>query len=252
MLGSFNDVTDLKRAEALLRQENVALGQRVEDRTQERDRIWQLSQDMLGVADNDGVWLSVNPAWTAILGWTAAEIVGRTSRWLQHPDDLVRTQQGRDKLKAGKALYGFENRLRTRDGSYRTIHWTAIPYQGRTYGVGRDVTDERVKSQALAETEAALRQSQKMEAVGQLTGGVAHDFNNLLTVIRVARSTCCKRPDLAEERRARYVDAISDTAERAAKLTGQLLAFARRQALKPETFDVGDSVRDARARCSAR
>ncbi len=68
MLGSVNDVTDLKRAEALLREENVALGQRAEDRTQERNRVWQLSQDMLGIADADGVWLSVNPAWTRILG----------------------------------------------------------------------------------------------------------------------------------------------------------------------------------------
>ena len=79
-----------------------------------------------------------------------------------------------------------------------------------------------------------------MEAVGQLTGGVAHDFNNLLTIIRSLGGLCCAAPDLAEERRARYMDAVSDTVDRAAKLTGQLLAFARRQALKPETFDVGE------------
>lgn len=93
-----------------------------------------------------------------------------------------------------------------------------------------------------AETEEALRQAQKLEAVGQLTGGVAHDFNNLLTVIR---SSCdlLKRPNLDAERRARYVAAISDTVDRAAKLTGQLLAFARRQALRPEVFDAGESVR---------
>ncbi len=90
--------------------------------------------------------------------------------------------------------------------------------------------------------EDALRQSQKMEAVGQLTGGVAHDFNNLLTVIRSA-TDLLKRPDLSAERRQRYIDAISDTADRAAKLTGQLLAFARRQALKPEIIDVGQSLR---------
>ena len=242
MLGSINDVTNLRRAEALLREENVTLGQRVEDRTQERDRIWHLSQDMLGVADADGVWLSVNPAWTAILGWTAAEIIGRTSCWLQHPEDLAHNQQGRDKLKAGKALYGFENRLRTRGGGYRTIYWTAIPYQGRTYGVGRDVTDERKQNRVLAETEEALRQSQKMEAIGQLTGGVAHDFNNLLTVIG-SSIDLLKRPNLAEERRARYITAISDTVERAARLTGQLLAFARRQALRPETFAACDAIR---------
>jgi signal transduction histidine kinase/CheY-like chemotaxis protein len=84
----------------------------------------------------------------------------------------------------------------------------------------------------------ALRQSQKMEAIGQLTGGIAHDFNNLLTVIR-GSTDVLRREGLSEERRRRYIDAISDTADRAARLTGQLLAFARRQALRPEVFDAG-------------
>ncbi|WP_342153259.1 ATP-binding protein [Methylorubrum sp. SB2] len=90
--------------------------------------------------------------------------------------------------------------------------------------------------------EQDLRQSQKLEAVGQLTGGVAHDFNNLLTIIR-SSVDFLRRPDLPEDRRKRYMDAVSDTVDRAAKLTGQLLAFARRQALKPEVFDVGERLR---------
>ncbi len=90
---------------------------------------------------------------------------------------------------------------------------------------------------ARQEAEDALRQAQKMEAVGQLTGGVAHDFNNLLTVVQSSLDLM-RRPNLSEERRARYVDAIEDATNRAVKLTGQLLAFARRQALKPEVFDV--------------
>jgi PAS domain S-box-containing protein len=91
-------------------------------------------------------------------------------------------------------------------------------------------------------TEELLRQSQKMEAVGQLTGGVAHDFNNLLTIIR-SSVEFLRRPELPEERKQRYLAAVSDTVERAAKLTSQLLAFARRQALKPEVFDVGPRLR---------
>ena len=91
------------------------------------------------------------------------------------------------------------------------------------------------------EAEEALKHGQRLEALGQLTGGVAHDFNNLLTVIR-ASVDMLRRPHLPEERRLRYVDAISDTVGRAAKLTAQLLAFARRQTLKPEVFDVGKSV----------
>ncbi|MHC2434131.1 hybrid sensor histidine kinase/response regulator [Bradyrhizobium sp. USDA 4451] len=93
------------------------------------------------------------------------------------------------------------------------------------------------------EAEEALRHGQRLEALGQLTGGVAHDFNNLLTVIR-ASVDMLRRPDLPEPRRQRYIDAISNTVNRAAKLTtNQLLAFARRQTLKPEVFDASQNVR---------
>ncbi|WP_158812756.1 hybrid sensor histidine kinase/response regulator [Methylocapsa sp. S129] len=98
---------------------------------------------------------------------------------------------------------------------------------------------EEMARRELAEDQ--LRQAQKMEAVGQLTGGIAHDFNNLLTVIR-SSIDLLRRPDLADDRRRRYLDAISDTTTRATKLTGQLLAFARRQALKPEAFNIVDNV----------
>ncbi|WP_455991107.1 ATP-binding protein [Methylorubrum extorquens] len=104
--------------------------------------------------------------------------------------------------------------------------------------------EERVEERTsqLAETEAVLRQSQKLEAVGQLTGGVAHDFNNLLTIIR-SSVDFLRRPDLPDERKTRYLNAVSETVDRASKLTSQLLAFARRQTLKPETLDVGARLR---------
>ncbi|TFY93121.1 response regulator [Pseudomonas nabeulensis] len=100
--------------------------------------------------------------------------------------------------------------------------------------------EQRVEERtiALTQAEAALRQSQKLEAIGQLTGGVAHDFNNLLTIIR-SSVDFLRQPGLSEERRQRYMGAVSDTVERASKLTSQLLAFARRQPLNPEVFDVG-------------
>ena len=124
---------------------------------------------------------------------------------------------------------------------------------GRVFERSRAVADLRQLNETLEQRVAergreleaaneALRQSQKMEAIGQLTGGIAHDFNNLLTVIRGSADLLRKR-DLGAEKRRRYLDAISDTADRASKLTSQLLAFARRQSLKPERFDVAVRIR---------
>jgi signal transduction histidine kinase/CheY-like chemotaxis protein len=103
-----------------------------------------------------------------------------------------------------------------------------------------NATLEQRVAEAVAErsrAEETLRHAQKLDAIGQLTGGVAHDFNNLLTVIR-SSADLLRRHDLDEVRRRRYLDAISETADRAAKLTSHLLAFSRRQALSPKVFDV--------------
>jgi GAF domain-containing protein len=105
----------------------------------------------------------------------------------------------------------------------------------------RGAADLRNAQAALKAHEVVLMQSNKLETIGQLTGGVAHDFNNLLTVIRSAVDFL-RKGDLTEDRRARYVKAISETVDNASKLTEQLLAYARRQTLQPEVFDVGGQM----------
>ena len=141
-------------------------------------------------------------------------------------------------------VWGEDELAFVRDIAERTLIATERRRAEHTVNALASSLEEQVvaRTAELRTAEDALRQSQKMEAVGQLTGGVAHDFNNLLTVIRSA-TDLLKRPDLSDDRRLRYIDAISDTADRAAKLTGQLLAFARRQALKPEVIDVGQNLR---------
>ncbi|BAQ47639.1 MULTISPECIES: hybrid sensor histidine kinase/response regulator [Methylobacterium] len=219
-----------------------ALERRIAESTAEHDRVWRNSRDLLVVVGVDGVFRAVNPAWKAILGHDPAEVVGRSFQEFIWPEDDVVTRTALSYAAAADDLTAFENRYAHRDGTPRWISWHTAAEGNIVYAYGRDVTAEKERAAALAEAEEALRQSQKMEAVGQLTGGVAHDFNNLLTIIR-SSVDFLRRPDLPEARKARYLDAVSDTVARAAKLTGQLLSFARRQALRPETFDVIERLR---------
>nr|WP_280137560.1 PAS domain-containing protein [Aureimonas sp. AU40] len=144
-----------RAAEHKLRDLNAELERQVAAQTAERDRIWQLSGDMLGVADDRGVWLSINPAWTRTLGWQQDEIVGRTSQWMEHPHDVAKTRSEIDHLAAGRQTFEFENRFRSKDHGYRTLSWTAVPENGLLYCVARDVTDERAQAAAIAEQTAA-------------------------------------------------------------------------------------------------
>ncbi|WP_458351517.1 PAS domain-containing protein [Methylobacterium amylolyticum] len=242
MIGAMLDLTEQKRVEAALRRLNETLEAQVRERTRDRNALWQLSTDIMLRSTFAGVIAAVNPAWTEVLGWHEDELIGASLFDLVHPDDLARTRETAQQVSEGITHARFDNRYRHKAGGYRWISWAARPGDGLINAVGRDFTVEREREEALRQAEEALRQSQKMEAVGQLTGGVAHDFNNLLTIIR-SSVDFLRRPELPEARKTRYLDAVSDTVDRAAKLTGQLLAFARRQALKPEVFEVGARLR---------
>jgi PAS domain S-box-containing protein len=257
LIGAHSDVTEQVLVEQALRRSeeryrsladqlahlNATLAQHVEEKTRERDRIWNVSQDLLLVADPDGIWRTVNPAWTRTLGWSEAELLDRTSEWLEHPDDRGTTGAQIAKLSSKEPTVRFENRLRHKDGSYRWLSWTRVLDAGHVYAVVRDVTAEKAAAEQLKATEEALRQSQKMEAVGQLTGGIAHDFNNLLTGI--VGSLDLLKTRLRQGRTdgvTRYIDAAMTSANRAAALTHRLLAFARRQPLVPKSVDADQLV----------
>jgi PAS domain S-box-containing protein len=257
LVGAHTDVTEQIVADLALRQSeelhrkladqlaelNATLAQRVEEKTRERDRIWNVSQDLLVVADRNGVWRTVNPAWTKTLGWSEAELLNRTSEWLQHPEDSAVTRTEVSKLIQGNQTVRFEARFRHRDGSYRWLSWTGVPDQDHIYAVARDVTAEKAAAERLKATEEALLQSQKMEAVGQLTGGIAHDFNNLLTGIVGSLDLLQTRLNQGRtDNVARYINAAMTSANRAAALTHRLLAFARRQPLIPKGVDANQLV----------
>jgi hypothetical protein len=257
LVGAHTDVTEQIVADLALRQSeerfrkladqlaelNATLAQRVEEKTRERDRIWNVSQDLLVVADRNGVWRTVNPAWTKTLGWSEAELLNRTSEWLEHPGDGGLTRADVNNLIQGNLTVRFEGRFRHKDGSYRWLSWTGVPDQDHIYAVARDVTAEKAAAERLKATEEALLQSQKMEAVGQLTGGIAHDFNNLLTGIVGSLDLLQTRLNKGRtDNVARYISAAMTSANRAAALTHRLLAFARRQPLIPKSVDANQLV----------
>ncbi|HEX4766278.1 MAG TPA: PAS domain S-box protein [Lichenihabitans sp.] len=238
-IGTNTDIEDQKAAAQQLARLNETLEQQVAERTADRDRMWRLSTDLMLVAAFDTTVVAVNPAWTTTLGWSEADVVGRSFMGLVHPDDHAATLAEMGKLGGGLTTFSFENRARRKDGTYCTLAWTAVPDEGFIHAVGRDVTAEREAADALRSAEEQLRQSQKMEAVGQLTGGLAHDFNNLLAGISgslemmQARLSQGRLNDLE-----RYVGAAQGAAKRAAALTHRLLAFSRRQTLTPKATDV--------------
>ncbi|WP_121120025.1 hybrid sensor histidine kinase/response regulator [Croceibacterium ferulae] len=227
----FKDISQRKAAEIALKERNDTLAERVEERTRERDRVWRLSSDLMGVCRADGRLHTVNAAWTAMLGWTEEELLQGNFVELIHPDDRDAMRAEFARLEKGEAAAHFENRFRCRDGSYRLISWATASEAGLFYSIGRDKTERR-------KIEEQLRQSQKMEAVGQLTGGLAHDFNNLLTGISGSLEMMAIRIEQGRIGELEKYNAVAQAAaKRAAALTHRLLAFSRRQTLDPKHVD---------------
>ncbi|MBL6081123.1 PAS domain S-box protein [Belnapia sp. T18] len=201
----------------------------------------------------------VNDAFLRMTGFSREEAIGRTWQDLTPPEFYAHSAKAIEEVTTLSETTPYEKQYYRKDGSRWWGLFAARRIGDEVVEFALDVTDRKQaeeelrrlnehlevevarRAEQLRRQEDILRQSQKLEAVGQLTGGVAHDFNNLLTVIRSA-ADLLRRSDLPEDRRQRYVGAIADTASRAAKLTGQLLAFARRQPLKPEVFAVGERL----------
>ncbi|MEO6776267.1 MAG: PAS domain S-box protein [Kofleriaceae bacterium] len=202
----------------------------------ERDSIFELSADLMCVVDHTGRFTRVNPAFTRTLGYTEAELVNTMFMEFVDPiDNLASAAAFTEALE--KPITAFENRYVCKDGSTRWLQWTARPdpISKCVVAVARDIT----KTRALEEQ---LRHAQKMEAVGQLAGGVAHDFNNLMqAILGNVHFALATNPD-AEMRS--FLDDIAVAGKRAAELTKQLLTFGRRQPLAVASVDLNLLARD--------
>ena len=234
-IGTIRDVTDAREAREQLRALADTLEAQVAERTAERDGMWRLSRDLMLVIGRNRRVRAVNPA-LAGLGYAPDEVIGKGLARFIHPDDRAAATAA-IRAAAYHPISEFHARLRAKDGGWRAFAWSAAPGEDEAYVIGRDVTAEALRREELTEAQEQLRQGQKMESLGQLTGGVAHDFNNLLTPILGGLDMLARDPDLPE-RRKRLVRGALESAERARVLVQRLLAFARRQPLQPQPVDL--------------
>ncbi len=239
-----SEIVERTRAEGALRELNETLEQRVAEAVADRDRLWELSEDLLAVGDFDGNLQRISPSWSAALGYSKHWLLAHSYLELLHPDDIEIVTAHLERLRRTGVPVRYETRLRRIDGAWRWVAWTVSldPASERIHGVGRDVTADRETTEALQHAEEALRIAQKMESIGKLTGGVAHDFNNLLQVIGGNLQLLAKDVAGDEVAGQRVRNALAGVA-RGANLASQLLAFGRRQPLAPKVVNLGRFIR---------
>jgi len=250
------EVLERRRAETSLRAARDELEQRVHERTEELHRLLeeqkQADEILRETSESLRALIEASPlaiieldteqkvrtwnlAATRMFGWTEREVLGRPYA-IVPKDRRAEYQSISDRHARGQPVTGLETQRQRKDGTLVDVVLSVAPLMGSNghvtgaMGVIADITQRK-------RLEELLRQSQKMEAVGRLAGGIAHDFNNLLTVI-IGRSEIALAHLPPGDARRQDLELIQTTAYRAADLTGQLLAFSRRQLLQPMVIDL--------------
>ena len=181
--GTNTDITEQLEAERALRELNETLEERVKTETHERLQIWNVSQDLLLVADLDGKYLSVNPAWTLVLGWSEHELLGKNSYWLVHPDDREKIRSEAKQLAARELTPRFEVRFRHRNGTYRWLLWKAVQDQSCIYAMAADVTGLKDAKEKLRHARQELTQVARRMSLATMSAAIAHEIRQPLGAI---------------------------------------------------------------------
>ena len=248
-----NELSTLVRANDIMLdtiKNHLAERTRAEDALRETSRTLHALIDAsplaVVVSDASGTVRVWNPAAVRMFGWTEAETIGHPNPLLS-PGENPELRETCNLVLHGKRFANTKIRGRTRAGSEILLAFSGAPLfdaQGEIasmMALMADITDAKAAEEALRRSEEQLRQSLKMEAVGKLAGGVAHDFNNLLSVITGYSELLLTRTDDRNPER-REIEEIHKAGERAAALTQQLLAFSRRQILKPKRLRMNEVV----------
>lgn len=229
---------ELSRLYALLSDETASI-------RRDRERIFEMTADLMAVGRADGRLLSVNPAWTKVLGYSEAALREMAFGELFCDAEIQIWDAVRADLGALHPVLDLVAPMRAEDGSIRHVSWTIVPEGdddgARIFAVGRDVTEQMRSQDKLREAEGQIHQMKKIEMIGQMTGGVAHDFNNLLTPI-VGYLDFLQRRLSDDPKALRMISAAQQSAERGRVLVSRLLSFARRQHLETRVVELSELV----------
>src|SRR5579864_1748877 len=246
VLSAIRDISDRKRIAEELRRANEELHRRTAAQLGESRSmlasIIDSSEDAILSKDLHGTITSWNRGAERIYGYKAEEVVGKNISLItagDRPDEIPEILK---KIVKGESIEHYESVRVTKDGRHLNVSISVSPLRGAAgeivgaSAITRDITAQK-------RAEGQLRQSQKMEAIGRLAGGVAHDFNNVLAIINACREFLRDRiPATADV--SVYVDNIKKATERGALLTKQLLTFSRTSAIQPRVLDLNERLKD--------
>ncbi|HOP30988.1 MAG TPA: PAS domain S-box protein [Spirochaetota bacterium] len=233
----FRDITEQKKSEEALRESEEKL-----------KAVFNAANVGFSITDEQGKYVMYNNWWLNYLGYEADELKQKTNLDITHPDDIETSRNYFLKVIAGElSNYRIEKKFIKKDGSTVWGDLAVSPVKDREgrvqlmVGIVNDITDRKYSEEEREKLQAQLNQSQKMESVGRLAGGVAHDFNNMLGAI-FGYTELSLRKIAPDHPVYTYLQDIKKAAERSANLTRQLLAFARKQTVAPKILDLNETV----------
>jgi PAS domain S-box-containing protein len=244
VLSVIRDISERKRIEDELRRAHEELDRRksreLRDSQNRLALIVDSSQDAIIGKNLEGIVTHWNQGAEHIYGYTAQEMIGRPISVLCPKDRVDEIPAILEKIHHGQRVEYFESIRVTKDGRNLNVSISVSPiYDAEGKVVGASTIARNITAQKKIEDQ--LRQSQKMEAVGRLAGGVAHDFNNLLGIITACSELLRNR---AHANSVEYIDNIREASKRGASLTRQLLAFSRRQPVQTQLLDLNERLRE--------